>query len=508
MNFWKASLAQLTAAWQRYDGRQRAALLTVLLLGAAAVVGVGMWSSQSEFVPLANGLGPSQAAELISRLQSAGIEYELSFSGSELLVPKQDWNRARLAAGDLVDPTLSPAAEVEDSIWTDPNAYRQRLLVAQQETLARSIMRMQGVAQAIVHISRPEPSPFIRDQQPTKASVVLELKPGAPFDRQQAAAVVSMVAHAVEGLDPNNVSITDTSGHILSEQTSPLGSDIARQFEYQRRIETELASKAESMLSQLLGPGRAIVRVAADVDFTQTTRKETTYDPDTKVKIYEKITTNSSKSQPAGVSGGTASNVAPSAPEVTTGAPTSAEEETIETDYLNSTIDTTVAEAAGRVQRLTISAAVDIPAPAAGETASAPALTKEQVESVIKQAVGFSLERNDEIEVVVGPLAGMQAFDPALAGSPAWSQYEGLVRNASLGLASLVVLAIALLTLKKVKPVVVAPPAGTGLTPETARRLNALTQQVEDDPRAIAQVLEAWLGEDRPAAAPQIRKVA
>jgi flagellar M-ring protein FliF len=217
---------------------------------------------------------------------------------------------------------------------------------------------MQGVAQAIVHISRPEASPFIRDQQPTKASVILDLKPGAPFDRQQAAAVVSMVAHAVEGLDPNNVSITDTSGHILSEQTSPLGSDIARQFEYQQRIETELASKAETMLSQLLGPGRAVVRVAAEVDFTQTTRKETTYDPDAKVKMYEKITTNSSKSQPTGVSGGTASNVTPSVSEVATGAPTSQDDETIETEYLNSQTDTTIAEAAGRVQRLTISAAV------------------------------------------------------------------------------------------------------------------------------------------------------
>lgn len=508
MNFWKASLAQLTAAWQRYDGRQRATLLAVLLLGAAAVVGVGMWSSQSVFVPLANGLGPSEAAELISRLQTAGIEYELSFSGSELLVPKQDWNRARLAAGDLVDPMQSGSAEIEDNIWTDPNAYRQRMLIAQQDSIARSIMRMQGVAQAIVHISRPEPSPFIRNQQPTKASVILDLKPGAPFDRQQAAAVVSMVAHAVEGLDPNNVSITDTAGHILSEQTSPLGSDIARQFDYQRRIETELASKAETMLTQLLGPGRAVVRVTADVDFTQRSSLETTYDPDAKVKVWETITTKNSTQAASGVAGGTASNVTPAAPEVNVSAPSKEDEETIETEYLNTKIENKIAEAAGGTKRLTVSAAVDIPTPAAGDTASTPALTKEQVESVIKQAVGFNLERGDEIEVVVGPLAGMQAFDPALAADSPWSQYEGLVRNASLGLASLVVLAIALMTLKKVKPVVVAPPASVGFTPETARRLNALTQQVEDDPRAIAQVLEAWLGEDRSAAAPNVRKVA
>jgi hypothetical protein len=70
------------------------------------------------------------------------------------------------------------------------------------------------------------------------------------------------------------------------------------------------------------------------------------------------------------------------------------------------------------------------------------------------------------------------------------------VRNASLGVASLVVLAISLLTLKKMRPVVVAPPAGDGLSFDSSRRLSTIARQVEDDPQAIAQLLETWLGED------------
>lgn len=513
MNFLNASLAQLRTTWQRYDARQRMTLSVVVLLGLAAVIGVGMWSSQSEFVPLANRLGPTDAAELISRLQSAGIEYQLSFSGSELLVPKQDWNRAKLAAGDLVNPLQSPTDEISSGIFEDPVQAQYRLSRAQEAAIARSIMRVQGVANATVHVSKPESSPFVRDQKPTTASVILELKPGVQFDRQQSAGIVSMVAHAVAGLNPNDITVMDTRGRILSEQQSPLGSDIARQFEYQRHLETELASKAETMLAQLLGPGKAVVRVAAEIDFTQTTRSETTYDPDAKVKASERITTSNSTEAPAAVSSGSTSNVLPSMPDVSSPEPKASTEETIETEYLNTKFENTITEAPGRIQRLTISAAVDIPQTDSADASAAPALTKEQVEGVIKQAVGFSLTRDDAIEVVVGPLAGMDSFDPALVAGPSvWSQYEGLVRNASLGIASLVLLVIALLTLKKMKPVVVAQPSGAGFTPETARRLNSLAQQVEDDPRAIASVLEAWLGEaaapDARTNAPPLRKVA
>lgn len=509
MNLIQALRTQLAAAWQRYDARQRMTLLMALLVAMAAIVGVGIWSARSEYVPLANQLGPAQAAELISRLQSAGIPYQLSYSGSELLVPKQDWNRARLAAGDMVDPLRSQPLAVDDGLFADPSLNRYRLLRNQEDALARSVMRVKGVAGATVHISRPDPSPFLRDARPTTASVVLELRPGSGFDRQQAAAIVSMVAHAVEGLRPDDVTLVDTAGRILSEKHSAIGSDVAAQFDYQRRLEIELASKAETMLAQLLGPGRAVVRVAADVDFTQTTRREETYDPESKVKKRESITTENTTGHGGGGAGGTggaggvagggagtASNVAPAAPPAPGGGQTS-RSETIETEYLNTRIENTVTEAAGRIQRLTVSAAVDIPAPAGGGAA----LTKEQIESVIKQAVGFNVTRNDAIEVVVGPLAGLlDVGEPVASGTAPWRQYEGLVRNASLGVASLVVLVIALLTLRKVRPVVVTPVTEGGLSAEGARRLSTIARTIEEDPDAVAELLEDWLGEEQPAA--------
>lgn len=505
MNFLKALQAQFVAAWHRYNAQQRTLLLAALVLGIAAIAGVGVWSARSEFVPLANGLGPAQAAELVSRLQSAGIEYRLSYSGSEVLVPKQAYAVARNAAGDLLEPLHADDADSEPSMFDDPALTRSREQRKQELQIARMIMQLHGVARADVRISRPSPSPFIRDARPATASVVLSFKPGMSFDRQQAASVVSMVAHSVEGLRPDDITVVDTTGRMLSEKQSPLGSDVAAQFEFQQRLETDLAAKAETMLSQLLGPGHAVVRVSAEIDFTQTSREEQTYDPATKVKKSEKITTEDTTNREDTVGGaGVTQNVEVGGSTTASRGSQSSKSETIETEYENTKIINKVVEAPGRLQRITVSAAVNIPEPPAGGTKLALA----DIEKVIKQAVGFSNTREDQIQVIESPLAGMPDLsDPALGGS-AWQQYEGLVRNASLGIASLVVLVIVLLTLKKVRPVVVTPPLNEGLSLESSRRLSTLAQQVEDDPQAIAQLLETWLGEGEQTRTGQSRSAA
>jgi flagellar M-ring protein FliF len=260
------------------------------------------------------------------------------------------------------------------------------------------------------------------------------------------------------------------------------------------------------MLSQLLGPGRAIVRVAANIDFTQTSREEQTYDPDTKVKKRESITTEDTTNSEASVGGaGTTQNVEPGGNQTASRTGQTSKKETIETDYENTKIINKVVEAPGRLQRLTVSAAVNIPEPASG--GAKLALT--EIEKVIKQAVGFSEIREDAIQVIESSLAGMPALENPVAAGPAqWQQYEGLVRNASLGMASLVVLVIALLTLRKVRPVVVAPAADNGLSLESSRRLISITRRVDEDPEAIAKLLETWLGQDEHSRPEPIRRAA
>jgi flagellar M-ring protein FliF len=481
--------------WRGWTVAQRVSIAATAVLCVVAVVGVGAWSTQSQYVPVASDLSPATAAEIVSALEAAGIETQLNFSGSAVLVPKQDLSRARLASGKLLDVNSSAQEDLEGSVWGDPSLNHVRLLRQQEQRLARSIERFEYVRTATVHLSKPEPSPFLRDRQAPTASVVIELKGTSAIARQDAAAIVSLVAHAVEGLNPDQVTVMDTQGHLLSAR-EPVDGDVAAQLEYRRRLEADLAIKAETLLAQMLGAGRAVVRVTADLDFNERQIEKKTYDPDGKVKVSETIESESgaSSSPRTAQSGapGSGANVTPAA----TSGPASigGKSERSETTYANAETLERNREAPGRLVRLTVAAVVqlaDTPVDGSSAVAKTPAVDAKQVEQLIRQAVGFDDSRSDQISVVTATLAGAVPEVPEAAGVP-WDKYEQLARSASLGLAAIVAFLLGFLTLRRLRPTVTM--TSEGAAGESAdQRLANLSMRARENPEAVAQALNAWL---------------
>ncbi|HVJ67517.1 MAG TPA: flagellar basal-body MS-ring/collar protein FliF [Caulifigura sp.] len=490
----KAWLTQIQTMWRGWTTVQKLGIAAAAVLCVVAVVGVGMWSMQSQYVPVASDLSPATAAEIVSALESAGIQSQLNFSGSSVLVPKQDLSKARLAAGKLLDLSGSPQEDLEGSIWSDPSMHHVKILRQQEQRLARSIGQFEFVRSATVHISKPEPSPFIRDRQLPTASVVIELKGNNVVNRQDAAAIVALVAHAVEGMNPDQVTVMDTKGHLLTS-AEPVDGDVAAQLEYRRRLEADLAIKAETLLSQMLGMGHAVVRVTADLNFNEKHTERKTFDPDGKVKVQEKI---ESESRPGGSQTKTAQSGPPGAgtnvtPSATAGSSSSGNEklERSETTYANAETIEKNREVPGRLLRLTVAAVVQLPEKADGGTGTAPAIDVKQVEQLIRQAVGFDETRNDQISVITSNLAGAVAAMPEVAGVP-WDKYEKLARSASLGLAAIVAFLLGFLTLRRLRPTVtIAPEGAAGESAD--QRLQALSMRARENPEAVAQALNAWL---------------
>ncbi|MGB6042302.1 MAG: flagellar basal-body MS-ring/collar protein FliF, partial [Pirellulales bacterium] len=449
----------------------------------------------------ATDLDPSEAAEIVSKLNAEGIKTKMNFSGSSVLVPKQQWSQARLVAGDRLGSSFTDSSEMDNSFLADPSMNHFRILRRREDALARSIMRMDSVSNATVHIARPEPTPFIKEQSPTTASVVLELRTGAVVTQEQSAAVVAMVAGSIEGLLPDNVTVMDSRGRILSGKYLSANSDIASQFEFRRKLEADLATKSQAMLSEMLGTGQAIVRVTADIDFTRKERMETFYDPDGKVKTSERITSKSKSGGDTTGAGaaGTAANLAGRGG-ARQAVPISEKEEENDTEYENAKTVNTVTEAGGTIKRLTIAAMVDL----SGDTeqqGKANVVTQEQVEGLIKQAVGFDTQRGDSIEVVSTSFA---ASGPADGEDPyeaeKWNNYTALARNSSLGLAAVVALILGLLILKKLRPI--SLPRGdreATISIDRTRVLTALSAQARDNPEVVSSILAAWLEDSREA---------
>ena len=502
--------AQLTQIWNGWSRRQQVGFSAVGILCVVACAVLFNWASQKEFVTLVDSLSPAEAHDVVAALESQEIEYQLNFSGSAVSVPLTDVSIARLAIKELGHDVNDEDAGFGSGLWSDPAQQAAQQQRALERRLAASIRQFRSVRSATVHISPGKDSPFVRDRTPGKASVVLQLVPGTPFTSSDAQAVVSLVSHSVENLAPEHTMIVDTEGHLLSEGDNT-GADVNGQLEYRRALEQNLASKAEGMLATLLGPGRAAVRVSADIDFKEQTTATTTYDPDSKVKARESISTETTPGQVVGGVAGTGGNLTPTSPAT---ASAGSNIETIETEYQNTEIIETISQSPGKIVRLTVAAVVEISEPPtdteAGDS-TAQAVTKEQIEKIIQQAVGFDATRNDQIEVVVGDLAGA----PDLAVGTDWmSTLETLtpfVMNASLGIASLVALVIAFTFLRKLKPVVVEVNSKNSLDPEMQLQLTELSEQIRQNPEALSAIFASWLqneSEEAEGTAGNLRKSA
>jgi flagellar M-ring protein FliF len=373
---------------------------------------------------------------------------------------------------------------------------------ALQAELSRSIGQLESVQSARVLIAKPEPSPFVRDDKQPTASVIIKLKPGAVMSRATAGSVVSLVARSVEGLKPENVTVVDSGGRLLSDPHAAERESLpATQLEYRRDLEAYLAEKAEKMLAQHLGPGRAVVQVSADINFQRLKETSRTYSPEGRVAKSELTTTSKSTGGAARGVAGAASNVARSgggAPlNSSGGGGSTSSDETIRTDYALSEVVRDIEDRLGAVTRLSVAAMVDLNPPAEGQ----PVISATDAAELIQRAIGTRSGR-DEVKVtnarLTGPI-GPTDVDDTLGKLQRFQAYVGLARNISLALAAfLVVCMVALLAFRRraVPAPEPAPPAPAAPTDEDRRNaeLGRFLDMARDDPDRVAAVLRAMVG--------------
>lgn len=503
MEFIKTLFTQLQRHWAKLTTTQQIAFSAISIATLLFVIMIGWWSSRPQYMALADNLSPTQSAQLKSNLDAKNIPNRLNYGGSAILVPSSRMSEARLVAGDVVG--TAGQTESRSGILQDPSDRTTRFIRQKEKSLEASLMRFKSIEWAKVEIAIPESSPFVREQTPSTASVTLEIRPGQLFTAQKAATVVELVAGGVNGLSPSNISVMDTNGNTLIGPSLG-GSVVAQNFDHKNSLEARLAAKAERMLAQLLGPNKATVRVSADIDFTERRSESQVYDPDVKVTKKEQITSSKTTAvNPSAIGApGTATNLGPplGGAGSTPTALTSTDESIF--DYENGSTKETTIIAAGVIKRLTISAIVDIPDsvnadPNADPSAAtaAPSVTKTQIESVVKNAVGFDDSRGDRIEVVPAPLLGADSLVVTEDGG-GWEWLSSLVANASLGIAAIVAYVLGMRMVKKVQPIEGTQSGGSRPADSArGRLLTELSEQAKQNPELVSSILSAWLNEEK-----------
>jgi flagellar M-ring protein FliF len=262
--------------------------------------------------------------------------------------------------------------------WTD---FVQKLQFrrALEGEVARTIQTLEAVQQARVHIVMPEPSLFVEEERPPTASVMIKVSPGRRLSDPEVQGIVHLVAAGVEGLDPAQVTVIDTSGRLLSSrqgEDSLLGAT-SGQLELTRTVEEGLARKAQSALEEVLGPSRAVVRVSAVLDFERAETTREIFDHQNPVVRSEQRNEQTS--------------------------PEAGSTEASTTNYEISKTIERIVDTPGSITRLSASVFVDgvYETGAEGERVYAPrdAGEMQKLTALIKTAIGFDEQRGDQLTV-------------------------------------------------------------------------------------------------------------
>jgi flagellar M-ring protein FliF len=488
------TLEQLRKIWERLPAAQRLSIVVVSVALVAIVIGVGTWASREEYTVLYGNLDPENGGAVIEELRSQNVPYKLTNGGRTVLVPDDKVYDTRLAlASSGLPNSASQGYELLDTSklgWTD---FVQKLQFrrALEGEIARTIQSLDAVAQARVHIVMPEPSLFIEEERPPTASVMVKIRAGASLREAEVRGIVHLVASSVEGLHPEQITVIDTRGRLLSNPQDPddyLGAT-ADQLSLTRSVEEGLARKAQSALEQVLGPNKAVVRVAAEVDFERAERTRETFDSENPVVRSEQ------RSEQTTADAGTS--------------------ETSTTNYeISKTIERIVGTP-GSVKRLTASVFVDgsYTESEAGERTYAPRTADEmqKLTGLIKTAIGFDAERGDELTVENLPFDDTENERSRQALEQS-QRFDKLREIGGIALPALLALGGLFLLWRMVSRVKLGmaqareegaaggePELTSALVPRKgadAQRMEKRLMQVSgESPEAVARVVRAWLAE-------------
>ena len=491
MEYFKSQFQQFKAFWEQTTPQARFGMIGTLVVSIGMIVAVGIWSSQPHYVALAENLPPEKAAEIIDALEKESISCKLNFSGSAVLVDKSKWNRAKALANGIV-PNENIASQEKLGFGAGAAERRQHINRQLESRLSQSIKRIQSVEDATVHIFVAKQMAIESLQKDSTASVVVKMRSGHRLSQTHARSIALLLANAVEGLEEKNVSIMDDQGNAYTTEDQLIGGGMSH---VNLRLETEkyLQQKAESILTDMLGAGKASVIVSAQVDIKTIDSKSHKYAPDSKVVKREyRVTEKSDGGDTSGGAAGTSSNLGNSASTNASGS--SRDMETSESEFGHDWVVENRTELPDWVKKLSVAAVIDMTPDESEEGGVARDLSPEAIESLIKSAVGFDQARGDQISVVQTKMAAnpLLAFDEAPPAD--YTLILEIIRNSSLGLGALFALVIGFLMLRKMKPVELTKEEPQ-MTPERTRHLADLTQLASQNPEMLTKIISAWINE-------------
>lgn len=397
MNKLSGILKNLIDRWKGLS-KSRKIAFTVIFVGIiAAIISLTVSLNKTTYAVLFANMDSKDASAVYTALNSDKVKVKIQ--GNTILVPKNQVDELRMQV--LSEVTLTDGSQgfelLDKSQFGQTDAQLkinyQRALQGELERTIKTFSQVEG---ARVSLVIPDDSDFVRDTTPGKAFVTLKLKTGEKLTKDQVMSIVSLVSGSVKNLPKENVEVTDTVTLLTKNlydkdgQELDASSSTEKQQQLTAQYENAVQKKLQDMLETVYGEDKVKVVVNADLDFDDTQKNVTTYDPKN-VPVSEQTETNTTKDSNSQNSGSPVDNAMVNSTSTTTAAAnggTTSEKRT--TNYNVSKSEEKTIKAPGEVKRLTTSVVVD---------GKLDDTAKASVKNLVVSAVGYDAARGDTISV-------------------------------------------------------------------------------------------------------------
>lgn len=507
-------------------------VVTIAVVLGLAVGGFifSTWASPPTYAPLFTNLAPTDASAMIDKLNSTGTPYELAANGTSIMVPEKDVYATRLKMSSAGLPTSGTSGySLLDSEGVTTSEFKQHVDYqrALEGELAKTVKSINGVLDATVHLAIPTQTVFDDGTKKPTGAVLLTTAAGTTLSSGQVQSVVNLVSSSVPGLTPDQVSVSDATGKVLSVAGyANAGAAADTRTAATKEYETRLNASVQQMLDQMVGAGHSVVTVNADLDFDKSNSVSQSYVYTTGVPpLAESNTTetyNGAQAGTPGVLGAAAAAPTAAAPpsgtggyNKTTGTKNNAVGQV--TDTRNS--------APGKVRKLNVAVLLDKNAPAVDQTA---------VQQLVSSAVALDPTRGDTIALAAAPFdktAATAAADAATKAAAAQAASDRSAQMVSMAKTVGIIVLVLVVLLgtwianrrrrradKSVEPGYdpdeflstlnydesSLPPAPQDIVPPSAhvaaqaaarKREQNLAALAENEPKEVARLLSSWLNE-------------
>jgi len=440
--------------------RKKIFFVLTILCTVGTLVALVMWSQKTNFEILFSGLSSEDAGEVLEQLRDEKTPYKIGPGGTTIMVPKNMVYEIRMQMASKGFPqTGGMGYELFDQQSIGVTEFVQKINFkrALQGELSRTVNEIKQVKRSRIHLTLPEKSLYLDEQEKPSASVVLTMHGGRALNENQLQGISHLIASSVENLDPENVIIVDSLGKLLSggEEDGKFSSNYE---EIQKSIERSTEQKVVSMLAGVVGRGKVTAKVSAAMDFTQEEQTEESYDPEASAIRSEQRTDEKSKNRKPGASG--VPGVMSNSPDIQAGTEGSAavnstdynkSQETI--NYEISRVTKKIVKPTGTITRLSTAVLIDgtytVGEGKEGDEVRTyvPRSDEEmkKYKNLIERAVGFNEDRGDSIEVVNIQFKELEVEEDTFMDKTAnLVDWQSAVRYLFLGLLFIVFIFVAL----------------------------------------------------------------